>query len=944
MSAEEAYSIAVPALVLSIIALVAVIIIAIYVPVTSSSTVKFSGNGDTNVPNQLAIFPLTSSNNASRLVPKNVAGSSTEGFPFVDANGSTVIQPVNLADPSEVIGMLQPINVPIFTGNVGNISAMPLDLTIAPMAVNSSMIADGAVNTRNIADGAVTDQKGSLANKPLARLAYVPASPLTTVPSGLFTIDFVTPIAGDIILVAMSTASALNGPYVAQTGAWTRPSWYESTSPTQAMFADTLVVYDGTVYVGTRWYISSPAAGTPIVIDTTATIWKQVNTNPTVLTAPVEILGTNAKAFTVVDANNITNFQVNNKNDAPQPGPTGTGLAITTQPAGSGVGIGVLSTGTNENLGIDALGTGNILMMANSGGIVNSKKPVQIDWTSTTSPAALTVTNASSLTPASAPVLTVNAPATGYVTGLSVTSNLANQTPALGVNVAVQSKTSGGGTGNDPLFLDASGSGQIVLNKTATGTVLTYRDVLFDPATSHNIQFTQSPIPTTAVGLTISGASTTGTVGGAVTVQSGASATAGGGTLTLQTPNMTAGTTSGPLNISTGSAFSGSAGTLTMNTGSGAGGAGAGGTMSIFSGSGQAGGGPVSIQTGSGTTTGTGGQLTLAAGSGGTVSGAGGGVQVNAGNALSNSAAGGGITVTAGNGGTSNGSVAITAGSTLAGSTGAQGGGVTITSGTGAGTSPAGGGNIQLLAGAGSSTATLINGPGGSINIVCGNAQSGTSQGGSLTFGAGNGFGTGAGGSANLIAGSNATAGATGGAVSIQVGSGGLANGAMTIGTSVAPSSITIGSGITAATGTTFLNNATESKAVFTTSASTPVALTAGQSGAIINVVQQGVAIEYDLPAAAPGLYYEFVLTTAAAGTFLIKSAGAGGSMRGIINSSAGKAAVNVADVNKAAATGINFAGGTAIVSDWIRIRCVDGINWYATAQSTATAGIVFSP
>jgi hypothetical protein len=72
-----------------------------------------------------------------------------------------------------------------------------------------------------------------------------------------------------VLLAAQSTPSQ-NGPWVAQSGAWARPSWYPSGGTTQAFQFITIFVRQGVVYQGTTW--DQTAAGI-ITIDTTPTTW-----------------------------------------------------------------------------------------------------------------------------------------------------------------------------------------------------------------------------------------------------------------------------------------------------------------------------------------------------------------------------------------------------------------------------------------------------------------------------------------------------------------------------------------------------------------------------------------------------------------------------------------------------------------------------------------------
>jgi hypothetical protein len=133
-------------------------------------------------------------------------------------------------------------------------------------------------------------------------------------------------------------------------------------------------------------------------------------------------------------------------------------------------------------------------------------------------------------------------------------------------------------------------------------------------------------------------------------------------------------------------------------------------------------------------------------------------------------------------------------------------------------------------------------------------------------------------------------------------------------------------------------------KQVITTGASSPITITAAQSGSIFNVVQQGGAIVANLPTAAAGLEYEFILSNNAAGTFSIVSAGVAGTMKGQLYSSNGVAAVlcSTAGFNLSNAIQARFAAA-GVAGDWIRVRCSDGTNWMAYGHSGATNGNLFA-
>lgn len=121
-----------------------------------------------------------------------------------------------------------------------------------------------------IAVGAVTDTKASLSNKPAVTVVAITNQALTGTP----TIDGQTTTAGtSIVLLSAQTTAADNGPWVVQTGAWTRPTWYPNGGTTQSFQFITTLVRLGTTYQGSTW--RQTTAG-PITIGTTATAWAVV--------------------------------------------------------------------------------------------------------------------------------------------------------------------------------------------------------------------------------------------------------------------------------------------------------------------------------------------------------------------------------------------------------------------------------------------------------------------------------------------------------------------------------------------------------------------------------------------------------------------------------------------------------------------------------------------
>lgn len=120
-------------------------------------------------------------------------------------------------------------------------------------------------------DVAIKSYVDSLVNgltiHPFCRMVSVTNSALT----GLIVTDGVTPVANDRILLTAQTTASQNGPWLAQTTAWTRPlDW--SAASVQKEGAYFLIDPDGTSYKNTKWFCTN--TGT-ITVDTTSTTFTQ---------------------------------------------------------------------------------------------------------------------------------------------------------------------------------------------------------------------------------------------------------------------------------------------------------------------------------------------------------------------------------------------------------------------------------------------------------------------------------------------------------------------------------------------------------------------------------------------------------------------------------------------------------------------------------------------
>lgn len=207
--------------------------------------------------------------------------------------------------------------------------AQPPPITTAPLTVNPST---HVVYPTDGVSGIISDAMAALTNKPSCRLV---ATSNTTLSGTGGSIDSVTVNAGDLILLAAQSTGSQNGPWVAASGAWTRPTWYASGHTTQAFFNIIVHIRLGTQFIGSFWRISSVPA---ITIDTTSTTWSQtgliygtgvpaflgVPTSANLAAAITNETGTNALVFNAAPTftglvSMQGNLQIGTGTTAPQP-------------------------------------------------------------------------------------------------------------------------------------------------------------------------------------------------------------------------------------------------------------------------------------------------------------------------------------------------------------------------------------------------------------------------------------------------------------------------------------------------------------------------------------------------------------------------------------------------------------------------------------------------
>src|ERR1700685_1073215 len=134
--------------------------------------------------------------------------------------------------------------------------------------INLATQVKGILPATSIAAGEITDTLASLENKPSAALAAT--SNLTL--SAAQTVDGVLGTAGvTIVLATAQSTASQNGPWIMQSGAWTRPTWYPSGGTTQGFQFVSVAVRGGTTYADSLWDLHSSGS---VTIDTTSTTWQ----------------------------------------------------------------------------------------------------------------------------------------------------------------------------------------------------------------------------------------------------------------------------------------------------------------------------------------------------------------------------------------------------------------------------------------------------------------------------------------------------------------------------------------------------------------------------------------------------------------------------------------------------------------------------------------------
>lgn len=333
----------------------------------------------------------------------------------------------------------------------------------------------------------VDTNTGGLDVKTSVRLVAVTDVANIHTSTGAISIDGQTIVTNDRILLTAQTsgnASIDNGIWVASTtGAWTRPSDFDTGDSAVRTYC---LVTDGTTYINTGWYCTTP---TPATIDTTALTFVQFTavTNPTVTN-----VGSGAGVYkTTVGSNcefrklnsDSSNLVVTQNTDditfSPAANPSLTGLTV----HGTTALNTAASDATNTTIGLNgfnkvgiggAIGTTMLkvtgttelteaLTVSNGGAAITGATTLNTSGSSNT-----TIGNASSIT-------TITSPTNINTTGSSDTQigNSANTTTMLGattINGSGAALTTIGNSGSTVALAGGTNSinGTATINTTAS--------------------------------------------------------------------------------------------------------------------------------------------------------------------------------------------------------------------------------------------------------------------------------------------------------------------------------------------------------------------------------------------------------------------------------------------------------------------------------------------
>lgn len=180
-------------------------------------------------------------------------------------NGATQIKAASIPWAQMASGAIVPTSALVDTFIKANgLVAMSAALNMGSNLIN---YVSNPVAATDAANKAYVDAKISGMTIFGAKVVAVANSAVT----GLITVDGYTLLAGDVVLLTAQTTPSQNGPWVAASGAWARPTWWASGAviPIGAYF---IIDAEGTTYKNTKWFVTNVTA---VTVDTTALTTQQ---------------------------------------------------------------------------------------------------------------------------------------------------------------------------------------------------------------------------------------------------------------------------------------------------------------------------------------------------------------------------------------------------------------------------------------------------------------------------------------------------------------------------------------------------------------------------------------------------------------------------------------------------------------------------------------------
>ena len=223
--------------------------------------------------NQLKTDP----NNASiiiaeQVIPENVGGWWIREIGLYDADGDLV-----------AIANCAPSFKPLLSQGSGRTQVVRMNLIVSSTA-NVELKIDPSIvlATRAYVDAKVLEELNKLDSKQSVRVATTVNIAL----AGLLTIDTITLVAGDRVLVKNQTAAKGNGLYIVAAGVWSRALDADiSAEVTSALLVS---VEQGATQAGTRWQLVTDGA---IVLGTTGLTFQNITQGLAPINSPA-LLGT----------------------------------------------------------------------------------------------------------------------------------------------------------------------------------------------------------------------------------------------------------------------------------------------------------------------------------------------------------------------------------------------------------------------------------------------------------------------------------------------------------------------------------------------------------------------------------------------------------------------------------------------------------------------------